>query len=397
MKKVELLAPAGDLEKLKIAYLYGADACFIGGTEYSLRARASNFSLSDIKEGAEFAHNLNRKLYVTMNIIPHNENYEGLIPYLKGLEEAKVDGIIVASPFIAKTAIKHTNLEVHISTQQSILNNYHLEYFKDLGATRAVLGRELDTEQIKDIIDKTDLEIEVFIHGGMCSSYSGRCTLSNTFTLRDANRGGCAHSCRWNYDIFDNEDLISTEVPFSMGSKDLQAISEIPKLIDAGVDSLKIEGRMKSLHYIATIVSTYRKIIDEYLNTGKVEDFEYYENEISKAENRPTASGFLNKETSDDIQLYNYRSLSPSQTFVGIVLGKEKGYVKIQQRNHFKVGDVLEVFSHNKEHQTFTVTKMYDEDFNLIDTARHPQQVLYLETDIDVSEYDMLRKTNESN
>lgn len=397
MKKVELLAPAGDIEKLKIAYLYGADACFIGGTEYSLRARASNFSLSDIKKGAEFAHNLGKKLYVTTNIIPHNENYDGLVEYLKGLEEANVDGIIVASPFIAKTAIKHTNLEVHISTQQSILNNYHLKYFEDLGATRAVLGRELDTDQIKEIKSKTDLEIEVFIHGGMCSSFSGRCTLSNTFTLRDANRGGCAHSCRWNYDIYDKENLISTEVPFSMGSKDLQAIKEIPSLIDAGVNSLKIEGRMKSLHYIATIVSTYRKIIDEYLNSGEVKDFSFYENEINKAENRPTASGFLNKKTSEDIQLYNYRALSPLQTFVGIILGKEKGYIKVEQRNHFKVGDELELFSHNKDAYIFKVDKMYDQDFNMIDTARHPQQIIYLDIDIDVSEYDMLRKINEEN
>jgi len=290
---IELLAPAGDLEKLKIAYLYGADAVFIGGQEYSLRARASNFSLSEIKEAADFAHGLGKKLYVTANIIPHDENYQGLVEYLKGLEDANIDAIIAASPYIVNMAKKHTNLEVHISTQQSVLNQYAVKYFEDIGASRVVLGRELNVAEIKTIVEKSQAEIEVFIHGGMCASYSGRCTLSNTFTLRDANRGGCAHSCRWNYDLFDGNEKISDETLFSMSSKDLQSLKFIPSLIDAGVHSLKIEGRMKSVHYIATVVWVYRMLIDEYLATGKINDFEYYENEISKAENRLTKEGFL--------------------------------------------------------------------------------------------------------
>lgn len=394
-KKIELLAPAGDLEKLKVAYLYGADACFIGGRDYSLRARASNFTLDDIKEGAEFAHNLGKKLYVTTNIIPHNENYEGLVEYLKSLEEANVDGIIVASPFIAKTAKKHTNLEIHISTQQSILNNYHLKYWQDLGATRAVLGRELSVNEIKDIKSKTDLEIEVFIHGGMCSSYSGRCTLSNTFTLRDANRGGCAHSCRWNYNIYDQEKKISTDIPFSMGSTDLQALKEVPSLIAAGVDSLKIEGRMKSLHYIATVVSVYRKLIDEYLLTNEIKDISIYEDEIAKAESRPTNTGFLNKDNLSLIQLYDQRPLTPSQLFVGIVLSSDSNFTKIEQRNHFEVGDELELFGPNKELKRFIVKQMYDENFNEIYVARHPQQIIYIKIPYQTSEYDILRKVNE--
>lgn len=394
-KKIELLAPAGDLEKLKVAYLYGADACFIGGRDYSLRARASNFTLDDIKEGAEFAHNLGKKLYVTTNIIPHNENYEGLVEYLKSLEEANVDGIIVASPFIAKTAKKHTNLEIHISTQQSILNNYHLKYWQDLGATRAVLGRELSVNEIKDIKSKTDLEIEVFIHGGMCSSYSGRCTLSNTFTLRDANRGGCAHSCRWNYNIYDQDKKISTEIPFSMGSTDLQALKEVPSLIAAGVDSLKIEGRMKSLHYIATVVSVYRKLIDEYLLTNEIKDISIYEDEIAKAESRPTNTGFLNKDNLSLIQLYDQRPLTPSQLFVGIVLSSDSNFTKIEQRNHFEVGDELELFGPNKELKRFIVKQMYDENFNEIYVARHPQQIIYIKIPYQTSEYDILRKVNE--
>lgn len=394
-KKIELLAPAGDLEKLKVAYLYGADACFIGGRDYSLRARASNFTLDDIKEGAEFAHNLGKKLYVTTNIIPHNENYEGLVEYLQNLEKVNVDGIIVASPFIAKTAKKHTNLEIHISTQQSILNNYHLKYWQDLGATRAVLGRELSVNEIKDIKSKTDLEIEVFIHGGMCSSYSGRCTLSNTFTLRDANRGGCAHSCRWNYNIYDQDKKISTEIPFSMGSTDLQALKEVPSLIAAGVDSLKIEGRMKSLHYIATVVSVYRKLIDEYLLTNEIKDISIYEDEIAKAESRPTNTGFLNKDNLSLIQLYDQRPLTPSQLFVGIVLSSDSNFTKIEQRNHFEVGDELELFGPNKELKRFIVKQMYDENFNEIYVARHPQQIIYIKIPYQTSEYDILRKVNE--
>lgn len=395
MKKVELLAPAGDLEKLKIAYLYGADACFVGGKEFSLRSRASNFSIADLKEGADFAHNLGKKLYVTTNIVPHHENYDGLIEYLKDLQGANVDGIIAASPYIIKTAKAHTSLEVHISTQQSILNNYHLKYYEDLGATRAVLGRELTTNQIADIKSKTDLEIEVFIHGGMCSSFSGRCTLSNTLTLRDANRGGCAHSCRWNYNLYEEDKLISTDIPFSMGSKDLESLREIPKLIDANVNSLKIEGRMKSLHYIATIVRTYRRLIDEYLHTNKIKDFNLYEEEIKKAESRVTSSGFLNEDNISNIQLYTKTDLKPSQLFVGLILGQKENYALVEQRNRFEIGDTLELFSPNRDVRTFTLEKMYDEDFNLITTARHPQQKLYLEIPYSVNEYDMLRKSHE--
>lgn len=395
MKKVELLAPAGDLEKLKIAYLYGADACFIGGQEFSLRARASNFSLAEIKEGAGYAHKLGKKLYVTTNIIPHNENYAELSTYLKSLESANIDGIIVASPYIAKVAKATTNLEIHISTQQSVLNSYHLKFWQEIGAKRVVLGRELSLEAIKTLKDNTTLDLEVFIHGGMCSSFSGRCTLSNTLTLRDANRGGCAHSCRWNYNLYEEDKLISTDIPFSMGSKDLESLREIPKLIDANVNSLKIEGRMKSLHYIATIVRTYRRLIDEYLHTNKIKDFNLYEEEIKKAESRVTSSGFLNEDNISNIQLYTKTDLKPSQLFVGLILGQKENYALVEQRNRFEIGDTLELFSPNADVRTFTLEKMYDEDFNLITTARHPQQKLYLEIPYSVNEYDMLRKSHE--
>lgn len=392
---IELLAPAGDLEKLKIAYLYGADAVFIGGQEYSLRARASNFSLSEIKEAADFAHHLGKKLYVTANIIPHDENYEGLVEYLKGLEDANIDAIIAASPYIVDMAKKHTNLEVHISTQQSVLNHYAVKYFEDIGASRVVLGRELNIDEIKTIVEKSQAEIEVFIHGGMCASYSGRCTLSNTFTLRDANRGGCAHSCRWNYDLFDGNEKISDDTLFSMSSKDLQSLRFIPSLIEAGVHSLKIEGRMKSVHYIATVVWVYRMLIDEYIATGKVSDFEYYENEIKKAENRLTKEGFMGEFPNKNYQLYNSRSEIPTKTFVGIVLEECNDYIKVEQRNHFRPNDILEVFGPGKKPRTFEVKSIYDTDMNLLDAARHPRQEVLIKIPFKVEPYDLIRKAND--
>ena len=239
MKKIELLAPAGDLEKLKIAVLYGADAVFVGSKEFSLRSRASNFTINDLKEGAKFCHEHNAKLYVTTNIVPHNSDLIGLIDYLQELEEAKVDAIICSSYAVMYIAKRYTNLEVHISTQQSVTNSKTVQFYYDYGATRVVLARELSIEQIEEIKKNTDAELEVFIHGGMCSSYSGRCMLSNHMTNRDANRGGCAHSCRWNYDLFMGDELISDKDKFQFSSKDLMAVRQIERLINCA-DSLKI-------------------------------------------------------------------------------------------------------------------------------------------------------------
>lgn len=386
---VELLAPAGDLEKLRYAYHYGADACYIGGLEYSLRARASNFTASDIKEACMLKNSYGKKLYVTLNIIPHNENLEGLVDYLHMLEEAGVDGVIVASPYIMKMAKKHTKMEVHISTQQSVVSSYAIDFFKSLGANRIVLGRELTLSEIKEIKNNTNLDLEVFIHGGMCASYSGRCTLSNTFTLRDANRGGCAHSCRWSYDLYDNGVKVSEEIPFKMGSKDLEAVREITTLIDIGINSLKIEGRMKSIHYLATIINTYRMLIDEYKETGKIEDYDYYQTEIKKAENRVTAQGFLRGMPTKDSQIYDSSEV-PNKAFVGII--KKYGeYTLIEQRNHFSVGDTLEVFSPSKKVRTFKVEEILNENKEPVDAARHPQEMLYLKIPFEVKEYDLLR------
>ncbi|HQC30315.1 MAG TPA: U32 family peptidase [Acholeplasmataceae bacterium] len=389
---IELLAPAGDLEKLKYALIYGADAVYIGGNEFSLRARASNFTIETIKEGVKFAHQLGKKVYVTTNIIPHEEDILGLVEYLKALEEANVDAIICASPLIIKTAIKHTNLEIHLSTQQSAINNHALLFWKDYGVKRVVLGRELTLDEINQL-SKDLLDIEVFIHGGMCMSFSGRCSLSNTLTNRDANRGGCAHSCRWQYLLYNNCKLISEEY-FSMSSKDLMAIKAVPKLIDIGVKSLKVEGRMKSLHYIATVIKTYRMLIDEYLTTGKIKDTTFYEDEIYKAENRLTDLGYFDGNIGPDKQLYEFLGERPNQAFIGLVedYNLETMVAKIEQRNYFKIGDTIEVFSPNEPNKTFVLDNMLNEDLEEIEVARHAKQIVYIKLPFNVSKYSMLRK-----
>jgi putative protease len=390
---IELLAPAGDLEKLKIALLYGADAVFVGGTNFSLRARASNFTLSDIKEATAFAHERGKKVYVTTNIIPHNEDMDGLIEYLKALEERNVDAIISASPFIIDMALKHTTLEVHLSTQQSATNTETVNYWYEKGIKRVVLARELDKYQIRKLKEKTKADIEVFIHGGMCMSYSGRCSLSNNMTDRDANRGGCAHSCRWNYDLTQDGVSLSSH-SFSMSSKDLEALEQIPFLIDSNVSSLKIEGRMKSLHYIATVVSVYRKLIDDYMKFGKIEDFSPYLIELQKAENRLTSHGYLEGMPGVEEQLYNKSSEQPNQLFVGLVhsYDEKSKITTIEQRNYFELGDDLEVFNPDGTVLDFKLDYMTDEKDEATPIARHPKQVLKIKIPYHVEPYAMIRK-----
>lgn len=393
MRKPELLAPAGDLEKLKIAFIYGADAVFIGGKKFSLRARASNFDIPQIKEACDFAHSKNKKVYVTTNIIPHNDNIDGLIEYLQELEQAGVDAIICASPIIIDTAKQHTNLEVHISTQLSNTNYESVNFWQQEGISRVVLARELNKHELKELRSHTTCDIEVFIHGGMCVSYSGRCTLSNNMTDRDANRGGCAHSCRWNYDIFDGESKLNEDISFAMSSKDLQTVKHISDLIDIGVNSLKIEGRMKSIHYIATVVNTYRRLIDNICDDYQV-DLPKYLLEIKKAENRLTSHGFMEGMTTIDEQLYNMRSENPTQEFIGLVhdYNEETMIATIEQRNFFETGDEVEVFSPNFPPTHFKVEDIKDQDGNILDAARHPKQMIQLFIPFTVSKYDMLRK-----
>ncbi len=390
---VELLAPAGNLEKLKIAIIYGADAVFIGGQQFSLRARASNFRLEDIREATKFAHERNKKIYVTTNIIPHDEDLTGLADYLVALEENGVDAIICASPAIIDVARRHTHLEIHLSTQQSALSSKAVDFWYKRGVKRIVLARELDIHQIRDVTSRTKADIEVFIHGGMCMSFSGRCSLSDNMTGRDANRGGCAHSCRWQYQLKEHGEAISKR-PFTMSSKDLQAIQFIPDLINAGVTSLKIEGRMKSLHYIATVVSTYRSVIDEYEKTGKIADVDQYELEISKAENRLTAPGFLNGFPGVNEQLFDLNSERPSQRFVGIVRAYDNHakQVILEQRNYFKCGDKLEFFNPSGQRYEMIVESMMDEQGEPLDVARHPKQIIQMHVPFDVEKHAMVRK-----
>lgn len=397
MKKVELLAPAGNLDKLKIAYLYGADAVYIGGKKFSLRARASNFTNDDIKLASEFAKSLGKKLYVTMNIVPHQSDLSELIEYLQYLESVDVTGIIVSSLYIAKVCKENcSKLEVHLSTQASVSNHQAIKFYEALGFNRVVLARELDCNEIEKVINNINAEVEVFIHGGMCVSYSGRCMLSNYMTNRDANRGGCAHSCRWNFDLYENDRKINNKY-FNMGSKDLNAYKHIFNLINIGVSSLKIEGRMKSLFYIACIVRTYRKIIDDYYrfngDINKV-DFEYYNNEILKAENRLTSVGFLNGPVSKKEQLYNLRTENPTKDFLGIVLDYDEKteIVTLEQRNYFKTGDKVEFFGPNLDNISFVIDKMTDENGIELEVARHPLQIIKFKVPIKLNKNDMMRK-----
>lgn len=389
---IELLAPAGDLEKLKVALLYGADAVFVGGREFSLRARASNFEIADILEATNFAHDLGKKVYVTTNIIPHEEDLEGLIPYLKDLESVHVDAIITASPVIIEAAIKHTNLEVHLSTQQSAINSPTVNFWYDYGIKRVVLGRELDINQIDYLTKQTKADIEVFIHGGMCMSYSGRCSLSDNMTGRDANRGGCAHSCRWNYGLSVNGN-IHNDISFSMSSKDLSAPRYVTHLIDSGVKSLKIEGRMKSVHYIATIVSVYRRIIDEYIQTGQIQDYQKYEDDIVKAENRLTSVGYLAGTPTHEQQLFNMRSEKPNQLFIGLVreYDLDTSIVTIEQRNYFARGQKIEIVAPSGQVSSHVVEDFYDENMQLIEIARHPKQMIKIKINQPLEVYSLVR------
>lgn len=394
--RTELLAPAGNLEKAKIALLYGADAVYVGGVSFSLRARASNFTIEMLEELVEFAHKLNKKIYVTTNIVFHDEDLKGLDDYLIELDRIKVDAIICSSFVIIERAKAITNLEIHLSTQFSVTNSVTADYFFEEGIKRVVLARELSLDEIALVGKNTKADLEIFIHGGMCVSYSGRCTLSNYMVGRDANRGGCAHSCRWLYNLYENTELLSENHDFQMSSKDLEAVSFIPKLLDLNVSSLKIEGRMKSIHYIATVVLAYRMLIDDYYDSN-LKSIEFYQNEIKKAENRLTSFGFLKGNTTTKQQLYNYRSEMPTKEFIGIVKSydSENKLAEIEQRNYFKVGDKIEIVSPNKTFYKTIVEVLLDDEKNPIDIARHPLQKLYINMEYDVEPYDLLRRIYE--
>ncbi|KIY21556.1 MULTISPECIES: peptidase U32 family protein [Mesobacillus] len=402
VKKPELLAPAGNLEKLKIAVHYGADAVFIGGQEYGLRSNADNFTFEEMKEGVEFAKKYGAKIYVTTNIFAHNDNIDGLEDYLLGLKGAGVNGIIVADPLIIETCRKVApEIEVHLSTQQSLSNWKAIQFWKEEGLERVVLARETSAVEIEEMKQKVDIEIETFIHGAMCIAYSGRCTLSNHMTARDSNRGGCCQSCRWDYDLYtlegteENPLFAEGDAPFAMSPKDLKLIESIPRLIELGIDSLKIEGRMKSIHYIATVVSVYRKVIDAYCDDPEnfVIKQEWLE-ELDKCANRETASAFFEGVPGYKEQMFGNHSKKTTFDFAGLVLDydAEEQMVTLQQRNYFKPGDEVEFFGPEIENFTHVIDKIWDEAGNELDVARHPLQIVKFKMDKPVYPNNMMRK-----
>lgn len=393
MNKPELLAPAGSLEKLKFALLYGADAVYLGGTMFGLRANASNFTLEELKEGVEFAHDLHKKVYVTVNIALHTSELKALTNYLKELDQIGVDAIIISDPAIISLAKENTNLELHLSTQQSTLNYEAVKFWKEEGITRIVLGRETTRKEIMEIKKHVDIEIECFIHGAMCASYSGRCVLSNFLTARDSNRGGCSQICRWDFDLLDKGgNALIGEKPFTFCTKDLSLLAYIPDMIDIGITSFKIEGRMRSIYYIATVVDIYRKVIDKYMQ--QKENYEYnkeYEKVLTNCANRDSVPQFFDESEGVECQYYNGRVEISNQDFLGLILDYQDGYAVIEERNYFKIGDMVEFFGPNIDTFQMKIEEIIDESGEQIDIVRHPKQVVKVKVNKPLYSNDFMR------
>ena len=394
MDKIELLSPAGDLERLKVTLLYGADAVYFGGEKYSLRANATNFTLANIREACEFAHKLNKKVYLTLNIVFHNEDMDGVEEYIKDVVAAGIDAFIVSDPFIiSHIKTNYPQVEVHLSTQNSTSNYKTIEYFKNEGIDRVVLAREVHLEDMKEMISKTGIDLEIFIHGAMCTCFSGRCALSNYVTNRDANRGGCAQVCRFAFKTDEESD-------FTMATKDLNLARYIGQIIATGVKSLKVEGRMRSLYYLATVIGTYREIIDSYYaNTLTEEKMQILESRLSRVANREVSTQYLMKEADYNDQYYSGRQELSNQDYLGLITGydsKNKCLILIE-RNYFSPGDEIELFTPNGETYPYIVDKIYDEDMNELEVARHPEQVLKLKFDKELPPFSMIRLIGKGN
>ena len=389
MDRVELLSPAGDLERLKITLLYGADAVYIGGQEYSLRANATNFSIDEIKEGCEFAHKLGKKVYLTLNIVFHNEDLDGVYDYIAQVVDAGIDAFIVSDVMLISYLVEHyPSVEVHVSTQESTTNLKSVQFFADQGVKRVVLARELSVSEIAEIHASCPVDLEVFIHGAMCTFYSGRCVLSNYLTNRDSNRGGCAQICRFAFDI-DHHDQ-----KFTMATKDLNMSHHVQELIKAGVKSLKVEGRMRSPYYLATVIGCYRKLIDAYYENRLTDDLmEEMEKTLSRVANRATSTHYYFHEADMSDQYYTGRQEASNQDYLAYVLGYdvEKKQVKISQRNYFKVSDSVEFIMPNGNVVSYTIKEILDEDGNSVEIANHPEQILYLPVEEEILESSMMR------
>jgi putative protease len=389
--KPELLAPAGNLEKMKIALTYGADAVYIGGMQFSLRAYADNFNLAELKEGIGYAHKAGKKVYVTMNVFARNDDFDGMEEYVRSIKQAGADAVIISDPGILEL-VKETepDLEIHLSTQANNTNYRSAIFWHKMGVKRIILARELSLEEIRRIRENTpeSLELEAFVHGAMCMSYSGRCTISNYLTGRDANQGECTQPCRWRYYVMEEkrpgeympivEDDRGT---YLFNSKDLCMLEHIPELARSGLSSLKIEGRMKSGYYIANVVSSYRKELDRYWSDPEGYLFNRKSmDELKKASHRPFTTGFYFKKPDKDSIQYNSSSYIRGYDFVAILLKnlEDRGMILVEQRNHFKKGDVLEIIQPGEEYLNYEVAEMYDEEKNLITSAPHPQQRIFL-------------------
>lgn len=403
-ERIELLAPAGDLEKLKIAIEYGADAVYIGGENFGLRAGSKNFSVSDIEEGTLFTHKRNKKIYLALNIFAHNEDINLLGSYIKAIKHIPIDAFIVSDPGIINMLKSElNNPEIHLSTQANTTNYQSAQFWFDQGVKRIVLARELSFAEIKELREKTnkELELEAFVHGAMCISYSGRCLLSNFMVQRDANRGECAHPCRWNYRLVEekrpneyypvSEDERGTYI---FNSKDLNLIEYIPDFIEAGVNSLKIEGRMKSIFYLAIVVGSYRKAIDAYYSGRGNQYNEELLTELNKASNRNYTTGFYLDKASETSQNYTTSSYSRDYTFLGIVIDydKDTGIATIEQRNKFSIGETVEIFGPFDSFYVQTIDEMSDINGEKIESAPHAQQIIKIKVDKPVKKNYMLRK-----
>lgn len=405
MKKPELLVPASSLEVLRIAVIFGADAVYIGGEAFGLRAKARNFSMEEMKEGIEFAHARGVKVYVTANILAHNEDLSGVRAYFEELRSIGPDALIIADPavfMIAKEVCPE--IERHISTQANNTNYGTYNFWHDLGAKRVVSARELSLEEIREIRANIpdDLEIETFIHGAMCISYSGRCLLSNYFTGRDANQGACTHPCRWKYSIVE-EQRPGQYLPvyenergtYIFNSKDLCMIEHMDDILNAGIDSLKIEGRMKTALYVATVARTYRKAIDDYLESPDKyrENMPWYQEQISNCTYRQFTTGFFYGKPDEDAQIYDNNTYVKEYTYLGYVEAvTEQGLGQITQRNKFSVGETIEVMKPDGSNLEVTVKGILDEEGQAVESAPHPKQRLYVDLGIELVEYDLLRR-----
>ncbi len=407
MRAPELLIPAGSLEVLKIAVVFGADAVYIGGEAFSLRAKAKNFSKEDMAEGIAFAHEHNVKVYVTANILAHNDDLEQVRDYFRELKEIKPDALIISDPGVFQIAGEICpEIQRHISTQANNTNYGTFLFWQALGASRIVSARELSLKEIKEIRQHIprELEIETFIHGAMCISYSGRCLLSNYLTGRDANQGACTHPCRWKYYIVEEERpgeympvFENERGTYIFNSKDLCMIEYIPELMDAGIDSFKIEGRMKTALYVATVARTYRRAIDDYMESPEKyrENMPWYLSQISNCTYRQFTTGFFFGRPGEEAQIYDNNTYLKEYTYLGYVSRVKDGLCQIEQRNKFSVGERIEVMKPGGENVNAAVLKILDEEGKEMESAPHPKQVLFVDLGIEVSQYDILRRKEE--